>query len=119
MSSADDVVTRFCAAWSKNDLDALMAFFTDDAVYENVPVDPPFSWDWKRHVAQKYLRRLRTSELARTMLRTERPARSNVTRLTCCLFCQTARSVPLRALLSTTSGDGPIPSPARSTPLWA
>jgi limonene-1,2-epoxide hydrolase len=35
-----DVVTRFCAAWSTGDLDALMAFFTDDAVYHNIPVDP-------------------------------------------------------------------------------
>jgi limonene-1,2-epoxide hydrolase len=35
-----DVVTRFCAAWSEGDLDAVMAFFTDDAVYHNIPVDP-------------------------------------------------------------------------------
>jgi limonene-1,2-epoxide hydrolase len=35
-----DVVTRFCAAWSGGDLDAVMAFFTDDAVYHNIPVDP-------------------------------------------------------------------------------
>ena len=35
-----DVVTRFCDAWAKGDLDALMAFFSDDAVYHNIPVDP-------------------------------------------------------------------------------
>jgi limonene-1,2-epoxide hydrolase len=35
-----DVVTRFCAALSEGDLDAVMAFFTDDAVYHNIPVDP-------------------------------------------------------------------------------
>lgn len=38
--SPTEVVRRFCAAWSDNDLDALMAFFTDDAVYHNIPIDP-------------------------------------------------------------------------------
>jgi limonene-1,2-epoxide hydrolase len=35
-----DVVTRFCAAWAVGDLDAIVDFFTDDAVYHNIPVDP-------------------------------------------------------------------------------
>jgi len=35
-----EIVRRFCDAWSDLDLDALMAFFTDDAVYHNIPVDP-------------------------------------------------------------------------------
>ena len=35
-----DVVTRFCAAWATGDLDEIMAFFTDDATYHNIPVDP-------------------------------------------------------------------------------
>jgi len=34
-----DVVSRFCDAWSAGDLDALMAFFADDAVYHNIPID--------------------------------------------------------------------------------
>jgi limonene-1,2-epoxide hydrolase len=38
------VVTRFCAAWGEGDggvdVDALVAFFTDDAEYHNIPVDP-------------------------------------------------------------------------------
>jgi limonene-1,2-epoxide hydrolase len=34
-----DVVRRFCDAWSAGDLDALMAFFADDAVYHNIPID--------------------------------------------------------------------------------
>jgi len=36
-----DVVRRFCAAWS-NDASAaeLAAFFTDDAVYHNMPLEP-------------------------------------------------------------------------------
>ncbi len=35
-----DVVTRFCAAWGEGDLDAVLAFFTADAVYHNIPLDP-------------------------------------------------------------------------------
>jgi limonene-1,2-epoxide hydrolase len=35
-----EVVTRFCELWSKGDLDSLLEFFTDDAVYHNIPVEP-------------------------------------------------------------------------------
>lgn len=36
---AVQVVSRFCAAWRDGDLDAILAFFTGDAVYHNIPVD--------------------------------------------------------------------------------
>jgi limonene-1,2-epoxide hydrolase len=41
MESPIEVVRRFCAAWSEN-LGAaeLAAFFTDDAVYHNIPMAP-------------------------------------------------------------------------------
>jgi len=41
MESPIELVRRFCAAWS-NDLGAaeLAAFFTDDAVYHNIPLAP-------------------------------------------------------------------------------
>jgi limonene-1,2-epoxide hydrolase len=35
-----DVVRRFCAVWADGDLDAIVAFFTDDAVYHNIPIAP-------------------------------------------------------------------------------
>ena len=35
-----DVVTRFCDAWSRLDLDEILAFFSEDAVYHNIPMDP-------------------------------------------------------------------------------
>jgi limonene-1,2-epoxide hydrolase len=41
MSEATAVVDRFIAAWSRRNIDELMEFFTADAVYENVPIDPP------------------------------------------------------------------------------
>jgi limonene-1,2-epoxide hydrolase len=40
MSRPADIVRRFCAAWADGDLDALMAFVADDAVYHNIPIDP-------------------------------------------------------------------------------
>jgi limonene-1,2-epoxide hydrolase len=40
MPDATDLVQRFCAVWSKGDLDAIMDFFADDAMYHNIPVDP-------------------------------------------------------------------------------
>lgn len=35
-----EIVRRFCEAWSDLDLDLIMAFFTEDAVFHNIPVDP-------------------------------------------------------------------------------
>ena len=41
MESPIDVVRKFCAAWSDNIGAAeLAAFFTDDAVYHNIPLAP-------------------------------------------------------------------------------
>jgi limonene-1,2-epoxide hydrolase len=41
MESPIDVVHRFCAAWSDNVGTAeLAAFFTDDAIYHNIPLAP-------------------------------------------------------------------------------
>jgi len=40
MTEPIDVVTGFCAAWSKLDLDRIMASFTPDAVYHNIPIEP-------------------------------------------------------------------------------
>jgi limonene-1,2-epoxide hydrolase len=41
MESPIDVVRIFCAAWSANVATAELAkFFTDDAVYHNIPLDP-------------------------------------------------------------------------------
>ena len=41
MSQNTELVDRFVAAWKKHSLDEIMAFFHDDAVYVNIPMDPP------------------------------------------------------------------------------
>jgi limonene-1,2-epoxide hydrolase len=35
-----ELVRRFCGAWAEGDVDALVAYFTDDAVYHNIPISP-------------------------------------------------------------------------------
>jgi limonene-1,2-epoxide hydrolase len=35
-----DLVRAFCDCWAAGDLDQIMSFFADDAVYHNIPVDP-------------------------------------------------------------------------------
>jgi limonene-1,2-epoxide hydrolase len=38
--SPADVVTEFCKKWASPDPDELAAYFTEDAVYHNIPMDP-------------------------------------------------------------------------------
>lgn len=40
MSDAGTLVSEFCQAWSKRDLDLITGFFTDDAIYHNMPMQP-------------------------------------------------------------------------------
>jgi limonene-1,2-epoxide hydrolase len=39
-ASPEAIVTRFCEAWTRGDIDELMSFFAADAVYHNIPVPP-------------------------------------------------------------------------------
>jgi len=41
MSDAIDFIRGFCEAWGKGaSVDEIVEYFTDDAVYHNIPVDP-------------------------------------------------------------------------------
>lgn len=51
-----DVVRDFCAAWSRLDTDELMAYFTDDAVYHNMPGPPATGRDAIRKTIDSFLR---------------------------------------------------------------
>ena len=37
---ADRIVRDFCDAWGRTDIDAIMAAFSEDAVYHNIPMEP-------------------------------------------------------------------------------
>lgn len=36
----EKLVRDFCAAWSRRDIEELLAYFTEDAVYHNMPMAP-------------------------------------------------------------------------------
>jgi limonene-1,2-epoxide hydrolase len=38
--SADELVTAFCKLWASPDPDELAAYFTEGAVYHNIPMEP-------------------------------------------------------------------------------
>jgi len=41
MSQNSELIDRFVGAWKRLSLDEIMSFFSDDAVYTNIPMDPP------------------------------------------------------------------------------
>jgi limonene-1,2-epoxide hydrolase len=38
--SADEVVTEFCRLWTSPDPEQLAGYFTEEAIYHNIPMDP-------------------------------------------------------------------------------
>src|SRR5688572_7219610 len=55
MSDAIDLVQRFCDEWGKGpDVDALMGYFSRDAVYHNIPIDPVTGVDAIRSTIQMF-----------------------------------------------------------------
>ena len=38
--SADELVTEFCKLWASPNPEELASYFTDDAIYHNIPMDP-------------------------------------------------------------------------------
>ena len=54
MSASIDLIQDFCAAWGKGDYEAILDYFTDDAVYHNIPVDPVTGKDAIRSTIQMF-----------------------------------------------------------------
>lgn len=40
MSDSEAVVREFCTAFGRRDIEELLGFFTDDAIYHNIPMAP-------------------------------------------------------------------------------
>ncbi|MGB2694413.1 MAG: SgcJ/EcaC family oxidoreductase [Dehalococcoidia bacterium] len=57
MSEAEniDLVQRFCAAWSTVDIAKILDFFTDDAVYHNMPLQPIQGKDAIKGVIEQFM----------------------------------------------------------------
>jgi limonene-1,2-epoxide hydrolase len=54
MTTPTETVSNFCAAWARLDLDELLGYFTPDAVYHNIPVDPVVGIDAIRAMMQMF-----------------------------------------------------------------
>jgi limonene-1,2-epoxide hydrolase len=39
-TDAEKVVTEFCNAWPRKNIEELLGFFTEDAIYHNIPLEP-------------------------------------------------------------------------------
>jgi limonene-1,2-epoxide hydrolase len=57
MSEKDniDLIRRFCGSWEKGDIAAIVAFFTDDAVYHNMPIQPVNGRDAIKGVIEQFM----------------------------------------------------------------
>lgn len=55
-SEAETVVNDFCKAWARLNLDQIMDFFTDDAVYHNIPMKPAAGKDTIRKTIEGLLK---------------------------------------------------------------
>jgi limonene-1,2-epoxide hydrolase len=51
----EEVVRGFCEAWSRRDVDELLNFFTDDAVYHNMPIAPVQGLDGIRNMLNLFV----------------------------------------------------------------
>ena len=49
------VVNDFCKAWERRNLDEILAFFTEDAVYHNIPMAPAKGKPAIRNVINAFL----------------------------------------------------------------
>ncbi|HVN64359.1 MAG TPA: limonene-1,2-epoxide hydrolase family protein [Candidatus Binataceae bacterium] len=54
-TEAESVVTAFIDAWPRRNIEELMGFFTDDAVYHNIPMPPALGKDAIRAVINMFL----------------------------------------------------------------
>jgi limonene-1,2-epoxide hydrolase len=55
MQNAEQVIRDFCAAWKRRDIDELVGFFTSDAVYHNMPLEPVSGIDAIRQTFQMFV----------------------------------------------------------------
>ena len=57
MSEKDsiDLIRRFCAAWATGDIAQIVAFFADDAVYHNMPIQPIQGKDAIKGVIEQFI----------------------------------------------------------------
>ena len=55
MHDPERIVRDFCTAWSRRSIEELLAYFTDDAVYHNVPLAPVTGKDGIREILNLFV----------------------------------------------------------------
>jgi limonene-1,2-epoxide hydrolase len=50
-----DTVRKFCDAWSTADVATIVSFFTDDAVYHNMPINPVQGKDAIKGIIEQFM----------------------------------------------------------------
>ena len=53
--SNEETIRNFCAAFARRDVDELCAFFTPDAVYHNIPMEPAQGIDAIRSLLEMFV----------------------------------------------------------------
>ena len=51
----ETIIREFCATWHERSVDKLLAYFTDDAVYHNMPMDPVTGKDGIREILNMFI----------------------------------------------------------------
>lgn len=51
----EDVIRRFCEAFPRRDVEELLGFFTDDAVYHNIPLAPAVGTEAIREALEMFV----------------------------------------------------------------
>lgn len=49
------IVEEFCDAWKGRDVDAILAYFHDDAVYHNIPLEPAVGPEAIRAIVEMFV----------------------------------------------------------------
>ena len=54
-ADTEKIVNDFCKTWNRRNLEEIMAYFADDAVYHNMPVEPAKGKDAIRNTINTFL----------------------------------------------------------------
>lgn len=54
-TESEKLVNDFCETWKSRDLDKIMGFFTEDAIYHNIPMEPARGKDAIRQTISSFL----------------------------------------------------------------
>lgn len=54
-SPNEKLILEFCDAWKERDVDAILAYFHDDAVYHNIPIEPAVGPEAIRAVVEMFV----------------------------------------------------------------